>query len=353
MKYLSVSIRRTARLMFYRCFLYGTILSVCAGVLPGMHGEAAVAPNGQSGACGPYYLWFQVSPDSYPSLIEYIDLCGITFDISDIVNDFDFVYFTDTAKLQRAALDLNQDGISDRYFAGRTENLLEWKPEGGCVRIPLRECQGTAFHDRCGYAMISVQPKRGFREGSARIPIGVHAKCPPAGTDCSRTYMIVHEYSGCFSAPLPEFIVQKHANLIDVTRDSDIIYFQVDVQNAGGSEQNNTIVTNTIGTGTNGGTLRLVHLDVDCPRKGTCAILSVDTTHIKVALQNIPPNQNAHITYRMQPKRSEIPLSEVSYFTNTATLSTGGSARATVSVFGTGESSSGEPERRPERPRNP
>ena len=49
--------------------------------------EAAVAPNGQLGACGPYYIWYQVTPDAYPSLIDYVDLCGITFDIRDVLKD--------------------------------------------------------------------------------------------------------------------------------------------------------------------------------------------------------------------------------------------------------------------------
>ncbi len=57
--------------------------------------QAAVSPNGQRGACGPYYIWYQMSAEDFPYPIDYVYLCGITFDINDVVDDFDFVYFTD------------------------------------------------------------------------------------------------------------------------------------------------------------------------------------------------------------------------------------------------------------------
>ena len=80
------------------------------------HLGAAVAPNGQYGACGPYYLWYQTGPMHYQ---KYLDICGITFDISDVIDDFDFVYFGDTEASRRASLDKNQDGVSDWSFFRR------------------------------------------------------------------------------------------------------------------------------------------------------------------------------------------------------------------------------------------
>ena len=338
--------------LFLKSFIkFIVVLSICWYLaLTCSLSEAAVAPNKQPGECGPCYIWYQVSPDSFPPLMEYVDLYGITFDISAVVSDFDFVYFTDTARFQRASLDKNQDGVSDLFFVGRTQNQLKWKPDRGYIRINLQECQEPKFNKRCGFAMISIQPKHGFQSGSARIPVRVHAKCPPNGMDCSRTYTILHDYDQCFSPELPEFTIQQHTNLSVVNRDSDEINFYVDIQNTGGSDENSAVLTNSFGSGTEGGTLRLIHIEVDCPIDATCSIVDVDTTHLNISLRNLPKDKVARVRYLMKAKRQEIPLEKISYFTNTATLSTGGSSRVTVGVRGAGTEINTEPGRREERP---
>ena len=321
------------------CACFITIVSCLVCCLPTSCLYAAVAPNGQPGACGPYYIWYQMTPDSYPSLIDYIDLCGITFDISDVIKDFDFVRFTDTETHQRAALDLDQDGISDLYFAGKIQNHLKWKPPNGCVRIPLQECQGgSGLKEQCGYAMMSIQPKSGFQQGSARINIGVHAKCPPNGTDCSRTYELKHQYANCFDSSIPEFMIHKKVNRELVESYSvNTFEFSVTVQNTGDRKENATILTDTVSTGTQGGTLKLSDFKIMCSEDATCSILSVTTQQIRVSLGNIPPNKSVGLFYTMTAPKDEIPDDEYSYFTNTATLSTGTSARVTVGVKGTNE----------------
>ena len=335
--------------------LFSVSISLMFALLWAGNLHAAVAPNDQTGECGPYYLWYQTSPDSYPPLVEYLDLCGITFDISDVVNDFDFVYFSDNENFQRAALDEDRDGVSDLFFAGRTQNQLKWSPPGGCVRVNLRQCQGgIGFKEECGYAMISVQPKRGFRDGSARIAIGVNAKCPPNGSDCSRSYEFVHRYANCFSPALPEFVIQKKVDseLADSTyKDEEMFHYTVTVRNTGAKEENNTVLTDTTSTGTEGGSLRLSSFSFVCPKESTCSLLSANDNKLTMSLSDIPTNGVATISYTMTSHKSEIPKGVVSYFTNTATLSTGISARVMVGVVGTSEEPPApEPGKRPENP---
>ncbi|MCP4405165.1 MAG: DUF11 domain-containing protein, partial [bacterium] len=288
--------------------------------------------------------------------IDYLDLCGITFDISDVVNDFDFVYFTDNENFQRAALDQDQDGVSDLFFEGRTQNQLKWKPPDGCVRVNLRQCQdGVGFRKECGYAMISVQPKRGFRDGSARISIGVNAKCPPNWSDCSRSYEFVHRYANCFSPALPKFVIQKSVNqeiADNKYQNEGVFHYTVTVRNTSATEKNNTELTDIMSSGTEDGSLRLSFFEIVCPSEATCSLISASAGKFIISLSNIPPNEVVKISYKMMIHKNEIPKGVVSYFTNTATLSTGISARVVVGVLGTSnEPSSSEPERRQERPR--
>jgi hypothetical protein len=319
--------------------------------------RAAVAPNDQTGECGPYYIWYQTSPDSYPPLLDYLDLCGITFDISGVVSDFDFVYFTDNEKFQRAGLDKDRDGVSDLFFEGRSQNQLKWRPPNGCVRVNLRECQdGIGFRRECGYAMISIQPKRGFRDGSARIAIGVDAKCPPNGADCSHSYEFVHRYSGCISTAPPEFVVQ--ARVLQEFADSNIekeemFQFTVTVRNTGTKKENNNVLTNITSAGSNGGRLHLSFFSFACPREATCNLIEAGTDRFEMSLADIPPDGVATISYNMKIHNSTIPEDVVSYFSNTATLSTGESASLTVGVAGVGGNESSSPEWDGKRQENP
>jgi hypothetical protein len=317
--------------------------------------QAAVAPNGQLGECGPYYLWYQTSLESYPPSLDYLYLCGITFDISDVVNDFDFVYFTDNENFQRAALDKDRDGVSDLFFEGRTQNKLSWRPPRGCVRVDLRQCQaGSGFREECGYAMISVQPKRGFRDGSARIAIGVSAKCPPNGVDCSRSYEFVHRYANCFEQSLPEFIIQKKANKELASNDyaeKEEFQFTLTVRNTSQNTENNTVLTDVTSTGTKGGNLRLFSFDFDCPATASCHLIGASSTKFTMSLSNIPPDRVVTVKYKMLSDKNEISDDVISYFTSTATLSTGQSDRMRVGVRGMRKGSpEPEPERREENP---
>jgi hypothetical protein len=310
-------------------------------------GAQAVSPNGRYGKCGPYYLWYQVSPDSYAS--DYVDLCGITFDISDVVDDFNFVYFTDTTSSQRAWLDKNRDGISDQYFFRRTEDqILEWKPDMGCVRIDLRDCWGAMFNPNCGYAMIHIQPKPGVRSGSARIPVKAIKKCSPNGVDCSETTTISHEYSDCVAQALPDFIVQKKVDQVFGGYKADFKY-TITVQNIG-SNKGSTMVTDTFTGGTNGGTLELAELKIEqCPSHARCTISSITNETIQISLVGLGVGNVVTITYSRKGNAADISKGDISYFTNTATLPNGSSSQVTVGVQGSGEF----PGPRPERPRQP
>ena len=326
--------------------------ALIGGLLCAALSEAAVGPNGQDGTCGPYYLWYQVSAENYPPHTEYVDLCGITFDIGEVVDDFDFVYFIDTPGLQRAALDLDRDGVSDLYFAGRNKNQLEWRPPDGCVRINLRECESPSFQRNCGYAMMSIQPKPDFRTGSARIPIGVNLKCPPNGMDCSRAYVIQHAYANCFTAPTPDFMIQQTVDTVLAQGSSygeEKFQFKITIQNTG-TTANSTVMTDTISEGTKGGDLMLIALDMQCPPEALCNLLHADARQLKISLSDIPALKTVEILYKMSPRKKSIPKEVFSYFTNTATLSSGGSSRITVGVKGTGDPDSSSPEPREERP---
>ena len=127
--------------------------------------------------------------------------------------------------------------------------------------------------------------------------------------------------------------------------------YTIMIQNTGDKEKS-TELTNTFATGTKGGTLILRYLDIICPPEATCTLLNADTTHIKISLTDIPAHGSVRISYHMLPEQNKISQDEISYFTNTATLLNGSSARITVGVEGIGRALNGEPERRPERPRS-
>ena len=328
-----------------------------AGILAGAAdvGAKAMSPNGKAGVCGPYYIWYQTTPDVYPPLMDFVDLCGITFDIRDINQDFDFVYFTDTDAVQRAAFDQNHDGISDLFFVKKDQRVIEWKPEGGCVRIDLNQCQGgKGFDSRCGYAMISVQPKPNFRDGSANIHISVNAKCPPGGYDCSRAYSVVHQYANCVPSELPDFVMQKTVDPTEAatTYKEETFLYRVTLRNTGTSLENHAELTDTMSAGTKGGSLQLKEFSINCPEKATCAVRHINEREFKITFADIPPDTEAKVQYSMVTHKDEITKDEYSYFTNTATLSTGGSARVTVGVRGTKEEDEEEsnPQPRQERP---
>lgn len=315
--------------------------------------EAAVAPTEQFDRCGPYYIWYQTGPESYTQPTDYIDLYGITFDISDVVDDFDFVYFTDKEALQRVRLDKDQDGISDRYFYRIHGNQLEWKPKNGPVRITQRGCWGSRFNDNCGYAMISIQPKPWFQNGVARIPIHVTKKCSPTGVDCSERLLVYHEYSDCSVSSLPDFTIEKQFDKerSTVRTRRYTIYYHIIIQNVT-NVPGETTLTDTVTSGTEGGRLELNYFNIDCPDRAACTILRVSNDLIKVSLTDVPAHEEVTISYSMEIDKDTIPRGEISYFTNTATLSTGGSAKVTQGVWGTGPGIDGEPERRSERPRD-
>lgn len=293
---------------------------------------AAVAPNGQYGACGPYYLWYQTGPMHYQ---EYLDVCGITFDISDVIDDFDFVYFEDTEASRRASLDKNQDGVSDWSFFRRYGNWLEWRPQSGCVRIRQRGCEQNTFNPACGYAMISVQPRRDTQNGSAVIPITVMAKCPPNNIDCSRTFVLRHAYSNCVMPPSPGFVLFKELNTEGPIPDGEEVTYTTTIFNTGG-KTGRTILTTTISEGTNGGALTLASYSIECPPEATCTVPSMTGKRIEVSLAHFPADKQAKVIHVLKASTQGIPFEEgekwSSDFTITSTLSTGGRYRADVTI---------------------
>jgi len=329
------------RLLRTVMFCVGIGLALSSGV------EAAVGPNGQPGACGPYYLWYQVSPDPSRPAGDYVELCRITFDITDVLDDFNFVHFTDTDALKRAALDTNQDGISDQDFFLQYQNILEWKPESGCVRINLAECAQANFSQKCGYAMIGIQPKAGFRSGSVRIPVRVTKKCPPTERDCSETVIIVHDYSNCEFPSTPNFLVHQSVKQIFSTSNPPEFEYTIIVQNTS-AEAGDTLLTETITGGSNGGTLVVSKLNITCPRSANCTISSMTDEKMQISIAGLPATDSAKIEYTRKGNSAEIAKDEVSYFTSLVTLSNGNSSQTVVGFRGQGDF---PPIRRPERPR--
>ncbi|GAK55147.1 hypothetical protein U27_01978 [Candidatus Vecturithrix granuli] len=314
--------------------------------------RAAVEPNGQEGVCGPYYIWYQVSPADYDYAVDYVDLCGIIMNISDIVDDFDFVYFENTDGYQWRSLDKNHDGISDLFFIRREQDHLKWQPESGCIRIYMRNCRGKTLNEQCGHAAIRIQPKYGVREGSAKLSIHTIAKCPPTGFDCSKSFTLIHKYSNCLiSTPLPDFLVQKQVNdvLFISTISSRMPRFEYTllVQNTS-SEIKDTELTDSMSDGTKGGALILSEVKIDrCPSSATCFLTGIDDNRMHFSFKNFPPGEQAKIIYIFKGNSDDIARDEVSYFTNIATLSKGNSAQVTVGIKGLLFQTP-----RPERPRH-
>lgn len=333
-----------------RAFLKFTpLFFLFAGIFSAAY--AAVKPNGQEGVCGPYYIWYQVSPEDYAYVVDYIDLCGVTLTISDIIDDFDFVYFENTPAYSWASLDRNHDGISDLFFVRREQDVLKWQPESGCIRIHLRDCQTNTLNEQCGYAAIRIQPRHGFREGSAKFSIQTTAKCPPNGIDCSKNYTFIQKYSNCLiRTPLPDFVVQKQVNdvFFSSTYSSPMPRFDytIIVQNTS-DQTKDTELTDSISEGTKGGVLSLLGIRIErCPPMAACYVSGIESNRMHLSFRNFPPGEQARITYTLKGNTDEIGQDEVSYFTNIATLSNGNSAQVTVGIKGTLLTSP-----RPERPR--
>ena len=359
----------TDRSQFFKRIIQGIIVSSLILGLSQASMAAVASPNGQFGKCGPYYLWYQVGPDDLTYSGNYVDLCEITFDVSEIYNDFDFVYFTNTPTSRYAACDKNRDGISDLYFQfpqalppvdeqeesseralaeiarQQNPNLLRWKPEHGCVRIYLNECWGPGFHEKCG-AMVSLQPKPGRRNGRVSIPVQVTKRCPPYGVECNETHTIIHEYTDCYTRSQPDFLLNKQVDkALHTTQYSMPVFsFTVTVHNIG-EKKGNTVLTDTFTGGTKGGQLTLSELKIDCPAHARCTFSSVTGGEITLELLGLKVDDMVKVTYKLTGNNKEISVDEVSYFTNTATLSNGTSSQVTVGVRGFGEFP------RPERPK--
>ena len=200
--------------------------------------------------------------------------------------------------------------------------------------------------------MIRIQPKPGFHSGSAVIPIGVIKKCSPTGMDCSEVLEASHEYHNCFDPSLPVFSITKRA-AYKTTSEPKTLEYGLTIQNTG-DQKNTTTLTDTLTKGSQGGTLELYSFNIEeCPPEARCMIVSVTNTQLKILLTDVPPDGVVKITYGIRINTDEIPANEVSYFTNTATLSPGGTAQIIEGISGTNTGPGGEPTPtpRPERPR--
>jgi hypothetical protein len=295
-------------------------------------------PNGQHDKCGPYYIWYQTGPDKFSAPFDFVDLYSITFDISDVVDDFDFVYFTGA----RSGLDSNKDGISDWNFYSADDTQIVWIPPNGQERIAQRNCWNSVFCRECGYAMISIQPKPWLRNGSARIPIHVTQKCSQTGADCSETHVISHEYSDCQVQSLPDFIIRHEKGKTTTEHGRSVTQFDITVENTTDGDKN-TDVTNSMTMENFDEELFLHYINIDCPQDAICKIYTLDNATFTIKLEAIPPEEEVVISYQMAIDRKTIPAREKSYFTNTATLSNGESSQITVGITGLGA-------RREERP---
>jgi hypothetical protein len=296
-------------------------------------------PNDQYGKCGPYYIWYQTGPGKFSAPFDFVDLYSVTFDISDVVDDFDFVYFTGT----RRGLDRNEDGISDWNFYSVDDHQVTWIPPNGQERITQKGCWSSVFHHECGYAMISIQPKPWSRNGSARIPIHVTQKCSQTGSDCSESHVIFHEYANCQAQSLPEFIIRHEKAKTGIDHGRTITQFDITIENTT-DEPKHTDVTNSMTKESVEGEMFLYYVNIDCPQDAICKIHTMDNDSFTIKLEAIPPQGEVIISYEMAIDRYTIPSDVKSYFTNTATLSDGESSQVTVGIKGLGG-------RREERPR--
>lgn len=330
---------------FLHCFqfLLQPVALLCLLMLAAVaaHAATAVDPNKQAGECGPFYIWYQTGPDEFSSPTDYVDLHSITFDMSDIVDDFDFVYFTDS----RRELDSDKDGVSDQHFSLTDGNVLKWIPANGRARITQPGCWSATFDKKCGYAMISIQPKPWYQNGSARIPVHVKKSCSPNNIDCSETHLVQHAYTDCEVRSLPDFIIRKKISdkpIIDGGR--FVFEYTVTIENTT-DELKDTTLKDSVTSITHGGQIYLDYFNIECPKNAICQIQEMNNERFAVELRDIPPHEDVIVSYHMTIARDSIPADQKSYFTNTAILSTGGSSQITIGMTGTGEG-------RIERPRD-
>ncbi len=318
------------------------VLLITAGQLYADETEQGKAtdPNKQTGRCGPFYIWYQTGPDEFSSPSDYVDLYSITFDMSDIVDDFDFVYFTDSKR----ELDTNEDGVSDQHFAMIDGNLIKWTPINGRARITQQGCWASTFNKHCGYAMISIQPKPWYQNGSARIPVHVKKSCSPNGIDCSETHLVQHTFSGCKVRSLPDFVIRKEVNTDKPLNEGRFVFeYSITVENTT-NQPKSTELSDAITSSNQAGEINIEYFNIDCPKNGICQIKTMTKDRFTLELRDIPSNEQVVVTYQMMLDRISIPTGPKTYFTNAATLSSGGSSQVTIGMDGTGE-------KRPERPR--
>jgi hypothetical protein len=271
----------------------------------------------------PYYLWYQFEQDSYPSTVKYIEFCSITFDITDVVDDYDFLPFTG----QWASLDQNKDGISDQYFSKIDKNRIEWRPKNGCVRLDLSECshrQQNEFNEHCG-AVIGLQPKPGRFSGEARIPVLIKAICYPPGTNCDETSLILHRYSCGFIVVLD--VSQS------ILTDNQKVRYTLIVRNIS-KHKGNTILTATNINGTRGGSLNFIQdsLKVDCPSSASYSPKILSDKTLQIDLTDLSGDQEASITYERQANTVGISKGEISEFVTAVALSEGCPSQIMVAI---------------------
>ena len=314
---------------------------VCVLLCPSIRAEqAAVAPNGRYGACGPYYIWYWLSPDDLPTPRAYAYLCGITFNIHDVIDDFDFVYFTD----QYTPFDRNQDGISDgEFLVTKYADYIEWRPPGGCIKIYPGECQGNSSSPRCRYAMIRIQPKSGVQQGRVSIPISVIFRDQPNGPNLIKEDVTFREYSNCASQALPDFLVQKQVDSVckkweaEKSKKEVAFKFTLTVRNTNRTRASTTLIDRIDNPVLGEFVLSQIKIE-HCPTEALCSRLKANQEQIQLDLANLPHNDVVIITYTLtytlktedvEPFNKE----EILSFTNMATtLSDGSSDRVIISI---------------------
>lgn len=296
--------------------------------------EAAVPPNSQDGECGPYYFWYQTGPTGYQ---QHLDVCGITFDISDAIDDFDLVYFEDSEIGRRIDLDENRDGISDENFFRRQGNIVEWRPSKECVRITQQGCESTEFDKRCAYAMIRLQPRRDFTQGSAVIPISVELDCGSSpSSNCQRSFVIRHTYSDCDVSLGPEFVLVKNLKPHQKKYHyGEKFVYTATVLNTSG-KAGKTNLTLRISDGSNHGVLRLAQYAIACPQQARCVIPDMNDQYLQITLDDFPADLHAEMSFVFEADTEGIPRVAgekwTSDFTITTELSTGGHYTTEITI---------------------
>ncbi len=133
------------------------IICLCGG--PYAESTAIISSLQRPVNCNPKYIYWEIGPNE---TTDSVDVCYAVMDITDIIDDFDFVAFEGNEK----AFDRNADGISGSGV--KKGNIIRWLGSNckSFVNVTTKNCNANPFQGDCIWVGIRLKPKANRNNGS-------------------------------------------------------------------------------------------------------------------------------------------------------------------------------------------